>query len=212
MKSMKVLLLAGTILALAAGSAAAAMQKGSSMLGIQITEGNGDFVDIEGGSGFIQPFRHPTLGVQLQYWRLMTDEYAMSVAGGFGFARETDNPGVNAAGIPSFRDSYSDWEFRVGGDRVAKVNDRFHLFAGPGIAVMGAKVKFENGAQTTESQTALRYGLDGRMGAMIHWSESFGMVGQMGHYWALASAKEAGAESKWTASGSNGAMGFFFTF
>ena len=216
MNSKKGLLLAMCVL-LAADSASAAMKQGASLLGIQIREGIGDYVsqvDSFGLPGYILSLRHAEMGVQAQFWHFFSDEYAMALSGGFGFAKETDTPGPTAdPGSGTFRDTYTSWLIRLGGDRVASINDRFHVFGGPGVQLWGGKVKSEEaGAGSIESQTAMRFALDGRLGAMMNWTETFGMVGHYGHYFGYSSAKEKGAQAKWTASGPDGSMGFFFAF
>lgn len=205
----------GLLLAAVAGPASAGMAKGGSVFAIQLTSGQGDFVQPEAGSGYIQALAHSEMGVQGQYWYMWNEEYAMTVSAGIGFARETDNPGTNS--IPGldepFRDFYSSWQFRLGGDRVGKINDRFHVFAGPGVQFWGGKIEFKNGDTTVaETQTSNRIAVDGRLGMMLNWGQSFGMVGQIGHYWGYASAKDTGAEAKFTPSGPNAGMGVFFTF
>ena len=213
MRSKMMVWLTGLCVMLAAGSASAAMQKGSNLLAIQLREGNGDFAGAE-VAGYLFPFRHSEMGVELQFWRFFSDDYAMALSGGIGFARETSNPGPNALpGDPAFRDFFSSWKLRAGGDRMARVNDRFHVYAGPGIQVWSGKITFkEDDTEIGESSSVMRIGVDGRMGAVMHWSESFGMTGYAGHYWAYASVKQDGAEAKWTPSGAEGGMGFFFGF
>jgi len=209
----RLLLLGLLILPIAAGTSAAAMGKGTSVLAIQLTEGDGDFVTYEGGLGEISHRRHSDMGVQGQYFYMWNDDYTVTVGAGIGFARETDNPGVNGlVGQPSVREFFRSWQFRVGSDRVGKLNDRFHVHAGPGFQVWGGNSELQRGTTVLKSATSLRLALDGRIGVMLNWGESFGMAGQVGHYWGYASAKDAGAEAKFTPSGANAAMGVFFSF
>ncbi len=213
MKAARILWLVGLALVLAMGTSAAATKAGASVLAIQLTHSDGDFVDLERGNGFVFPFRHSVMGVQLQYWYYMKDDYAVNVSTGVGFSKESDNPGVNALpGAEAFKDNYSAWGVRVGGDRVADVSDRFRVYAGPGIQVWGGQVEFKRGTTKATTATAVRLGLDGRIGVYLPMGESFGITGELGRYWAYASAKQAGAQSKWLPSGSTGSMGFAFSF
>ena len=50
---------------------------------------------VEVGEDFRQPFQE--LGLQLQYWRMMSEDYAFTISAGWGFFNETDQPGQGAA-------------------------------------------------------------------------------------------------------------------
>ncbi|HEY3215583.1 MAG TPA: hypothetical protein VGK93_03730 [Candidatus Eisenbacteria bacterium] len=201
-------------LAIAGMASAATIRKGSSILAIQLNEGKADLSD-----GNIFAFANTEMGVQAQFWHFMTDEYAFNVSAGIGYYREAQkgDPSVlnPITGEPDFRDdiyTQDSWQFRVGGDRWGRINDRFHVFAGPGIQVWGGKFKVERSSGDFESPSTTRYGLSGRLGVLLHLGESFGMVGQLGHYWAYATVKNGPATLKWTPSGRDGALGVTFHF
>jgi hypothetical protein len=213
MRLARVPLVIGLLLMLAAGRSAAEMTKGSSILAIQLVSSEGDF-GVADGTGFLVATRHSEMGVEAQYWHLWSSDYAITAAAGLGFSRESESPGQGALpGDESYRDFYKSWRLRVGGDRVGKISDTFHVFAGPGIQVWGGRVEYRRANTVAyETPTTLRYGIDGRIGMIIHWGQNFGMVGQLGHYWAYAHARQSGSETKWLPSGPDGAMGFFFGF
>jgi len=195
---------------------AAPIQKGATIFAIQLTEGTGDFAG--GGSGTIGSSPHSEVGIQAQFWHFMTGEYAVNFAAGIGYFKETDTQ-------PLFEDytlTANSWQVRLGGDRVAHLNDRFHLFVGPGIQVWGGKLKTK-GSLTGESEgpSSTRFALSGRLGAHLKMGESFGMMAQLGHYWGYATADLAddpttpaddSAKAKWLPSGHDGAAGFSFNF
>lgn len=205
----------GLLLATAvAGNATAGMSKGGSVFAVQLTSDQGSFVQPEAQSGYIQSLTHSEQGVQAQYWYMWSEDYAMTASAGIGFARESDSPGSNSLpGDPTFKDSYSSWQVRVGGDRVGKVTDRFHLYAGPGVQFWGGKVTFKSDDTTVEeSASATRIGVDGRVGVLLNWGQGFGMAGQIGHLWGYSSATDAGAKAKFTPSTATAGMGIFFIF
>ncbi len=212
----------GLVLALAAATlataaSAAPIHKGSSILAIQVYEGDADFVNPEAfDPGYISAYGHSEIGVQVQYWRLLTNAYGLNFTGGIGFFNETNEPGGNAA--PTAGDSkysQSSWQFRVGGDRVVHINDRFHLFVGPGIQVWSGRAKFEDEtppAAEIESENVTRVAISGRIAAHVKMGDSFGLMGQWGHYVGRASAEDAGAKANWWPSGHQGAGGIAFNF
>src|SRR5262245_13290868 len=87
----------GLLLLFVAGAACAApIQKGASILAIQVTEGTADFIGPLSGGGYVTAYDHSELGVQAQYMRFIHDDCAFNLSGGVGFFKETDEPGSTA--------------------------------------------------------------------------------------------------------------------
>ncbi len=206
------------VLGVAATAGAAPIQKGAKIFAIQLNEGTASLYsvsgqDITGATTYITGNMGTEIGVQAQYWQLLSDEYAFNVSGGIGFFKEKDEPGSAAPpGSPDVKYSQSSFKVRVGGDRVAHLTDRFHLFVGPGIEFWSGKSKFEVGSSSTESENTTRIAISGRIGAHLKWTDSIGMFAQLGHFIGYASAKENGAKATWWASGHDGAGGIAFNF
>lgn len=207
-----ILVLCGLLLV--AGSAAAAdLGRGSSLFAIQVTEGVADLVGPVDG-GYISAYDHSEIGVQGQYWYFLRDHYAFNVSGGIGFFREEDEPDLAGDG-GAFTYTQSSWRVRVGGDRVARVNDRFHLFVGPGIEVWNGKAKFEGGGfgdEAVESAGVTRIAAQGRVGFHLAWTDRIGMMCQLGHYIGYATAEDGGAKATWWPSGHDGTVGLVMRF
>lgn len=207
------------LLLIAAAANAAPIQKGTSILAIQITEGTADLIS-PGSLGYVSAYDHSELGVQVQYWRLVHDDCAFNLSGGIGFFKETDEPGSTASpGGEDFKYTQSSWQVRVGMDRVAHLSDRIHLFAGPGLQVWSGKAKFSGGpfpaGPEVETGKTLRFAAQGRIGLHVKMGESAGVFAQLGHYFGYATAKDEtdeDAKAKWWPSGHDGAAGLAFTF
>jgi hypothetical protein len=199
-----------TVASFAPASGAEGLAKGSSLLSLQLAQGDADLATPEAGSGGITAYDHPEWGGQLQFQHLLGENWALAVAFGIGTASETDKPAD--PGDPEFKYSQSSWNARVGADYFVHISPAFHLFVGPGFQYWTGHGKFEAGANSVEAKDATRIALDGRMGAHVELSNSVGLIGSIGHYWGHASADDAGAEVSWSASGNDGAMGFSFKF
>jgi len=208
MRSGKFLLLGLGLLALPGAASATSIQKGASMFAIQLSRGVADVAGDIGG--VIVASSRPELGVQGQYWFFLADEYGVNVTAGIGYFKESETADPNNPnGYGDYKETVTSWQFRVGGDRFAKVSDKLQIYAGPGIQVWGGKRKIEG---ATEDPSTTRVGLSGRIGAQIMIGKSVGLTGQVGQYWGYASAEAGGATTKWLPSGSEGAMGFTFGF
>jgi hypothetical protein len=83
---------------------------------------------------------------------------------------------------------------------------------GPGVSYWKGHAKWEQGTNSVESQDATRWAFNGRMGAHIALGNSVGLEGHIGHYFGTASAKDTGAEAKWSPSGTESAVGLAFKF
>ena len=139
MKALKLALLVVLLVALTGVASAAGFQKGSNVVALQLTEGVADLVGPEAG-GYVTAYSHSEIGGQVQFWHFFQEEYALTLSGGIGCFGETDAPGTDAAsGAGDTKYTQSSWQVRLGGDRVAKINDRFSVFAGPGIQVWSGK-------------------------------------------------------------------------
>jgi hypothetical protein len=213
---MKMVRFAVLAVGLLAATSAFALEKGDGLYGIQITNGTADLYTPDfGGSGYISAYDHSEVGVGLQYWRLMSDDYAFTLQGGIGFFSETDKPGTAApSGSPDFKYTQSSWNVRLGGDRVVKIGDRAVVYFGPGIQVWSGKAKFDDGTPGGEIETenVMRYGLSGRVGGLMMLSEQVGFNCGIGRYVAMASAEADGAEATWWPSGFEASGGLVFKF
>jgi len=211
--------LCGLLLTVVTGPAAADIKKGSSILAIQLTEGAADFIGPARG-GYVGAYDHSEMGVQVQYWNFIAEGCAVNLSGGIGHFAETDKPGSTAAaGDQDFKYTQTSWQARVGIDHVAHLDDRFHLFIGPGIQVWNGKAKFEGGpapvGPAIETGKTLRVALSGRIGVHVRMNERVGVFGQLGHYFGYATAKDKtdkDAKATWWPSGHDGAAGVAFTF
>ena len=212
MKAMQFVLCVVLIVVPAGMASAAGLEKGSNLFAVQLTEGVADLVGPE-ADGFVSAYDHSELGGQVQFWHLLSDEYAFNLSGGIGFFSETDKPGTGAPGADDFKYTQSSWSARVGGDRLAKLGGRMLLFAGPGLQIWSGKPKFESGSTSTEGAQTLRIAAEGRIGLMMAWSDNVGLVCQLGHYIGYASSTEdRGAKATWWPSGHDGAVGIAFKF
>lgn len=208
MRVARIWLLGLALLLLPALASAASLEKGSSLLAIQLSRGGADLTG--DGGGILIAFQRSEVGIQGQYWYFMAKEYAVNVTGGIGYFKESEtaDPDVNV----DLTLSSSSWQFRLGGDRFAQVTDKLQIFAGPGIQIWSGKAKAEDPFGEVEGPSTTRYALSGRIGAHILIGENFGLMGHLGQYWGYATASDGAMETKWLPSSSEGAMGFSFAF
>jgi hypothetical protein len=208
---MKRLLLAAALLAATASTSAA----GNSFLGLQLVHGTADLAG-EFGSGFAAAYDHSEFGVKLEYWSMLTEDYAFNGGYSLGLFNEENKPGTNAGpGAAKFTYSQRSWSVRVGGDRVVKLGDRTYLFFGPGLEYWNGKAKFENDtppASSYETGSVSRISLSGRLGGHMMIGEAWGFTIQAGHKIGRASLQEAGAESTWWPSSLDASGGLVFRF
>ncbi len=206
MKTLRLALVAVGILAATTAFA------GEGLLGIQITNGTADLY-YPAGAGYISANSHSEVGVGIQYWRMMSQDYAFTFSGGIGYFGETDKPGTAAPnGSTDFKYSQNSWNVRVGGDRAVKVGERAIIYFGPGLEMWSGKAKFEGEGYTPayESQNVTRFGVSGRVGGAMMLSEKVGFNCQLGRYVAYASAEEDGAKATWWPSGFEASGGIVF--
>ncbi len=210
MRIARLWLLGLVVLLLPTLASAAALEKGSSLLAIQLSRGVADLTGDAGG--ILITFQRPEVGIQGQYWYFLATEYAVNVTAGIGYFKESDTADPAVVGATDFRQTVSSWQVRVGGDRFAKVSEKLQVFAGPGIQVWGGKAKAKDPTGEVEGPSTTRVSLTGRVGAHILLGQNLGLIGHIGQYWGYGSASEGGAKTKWLPSGSEGAMGFSFGF
>jgi hypothetical protein len=202
---MKRLRLAVVLVGMLAAATAFAGDASEGLIGIQITNGTADLYspDDPADINYLSAYDHSEIGVGIQYWRLMSRDYAFTFSAGIGTFSEKAEPGTNAgSGAPDLEYTQSSWNVRVGGDRAVKVGERAIFYFGPGIEVWSGKAKFEGYFPADyETENVMRVGLSGRVGGVMLLSERFGLNCQIGRYVGMASAEEAGAKTSWWASG-----------
>lgn len=216
--------LAGLLL-MAIAPAAWALGKGGSMFAIELTHGVASIADSSqgrinatGATGFISSYDHSELGVQGQYWYMMTGDYAVTVSAGMGFFTEIDKQGSKGipAGAADMKFSLSSFNIRVGGDRVAKVGDRALMYGGPGLEFWSGRAKFENfpslGPRAYEGESTTRIGISARIGAIMVINDSFGLSTHVGGRYGYASVEEQGAKSTWWPSSVEAGAGLVYMF
>ncbi len=202
-----------SVVALASG--ALALDKGSSMLALEIGHGQADQVnDSPGGGGYLglntDAATHNSgemlLGVE--FWHMITSDYAMTVSGALGTYREVETP---AGGGSDLTYTTSSYRVRLGGDRVGQIGSRFTWFMGPGVELWSGRSKYE-GPINVESPRVTRWALNGRVGGVMALSGSLGVVGRLGDSFGYASAKTGGAKTWWLASGFDAMWGLTYSF
>ena len=207
MRRLSAVLLAAALLA-CCSRPAAALEDGTVVLGVSGFLGQGDFVSADGS--YLSAYDHGELGVQIQTWYMLGDEYAFALSAGAGRAREQNE----AAGKPNRYYQQSSWNVRVGGDRMMDVARNALLYFGPGIEYWRGDATFTNilGAGKVTTPEVTRWSVSGRFGAMLVLSESLSLTGQMGYRMGTASASEGGSKTSWYTSGFDGAAGLAFAF
>lgn len=208
---MKLLRLSLVLVGVLAATAAFA---GEGLLGIQITNGTADLYQTDSpATGYISAYDHSETGVGIQYWRMMSQDYAFNFSAGIGFFAETDKPrNAAASGATDFKYTQSSWNVRVGGDRAVKIGERAILYFGPGLEMWSGKAKFDGGPfdPAYESENVTRFGVSGRVGGAMMLSEKVGFNCQIGRYVGYATAEEDGAKATWWPSGFQASGGLVF--
>jgi hypothetical protein len=191
--------------------------KGSSMLSLGLGQGSAPVADVfETGNGYVFPSSEPSISAGAQYWYLFSDDYAFTAAGQYVFGSQKWEPAD--AGDPEATKSLSGYKFRIGGDRVGKVGDRFTLYFGPGLEFASNQSTLElAGSPDIETGNSTFFGVNGRIGGIMMLSESMGISGEIGHSFGQASSEDdtdpAGtAKSTWTASDFSAFWGLTFAF
>jgi len=217
---------AAGLLLMAFAPAAWALGKGGSMFAIELTNGTADFADKLSGSAtgspnftaqYLAAYDHSELGIQGQYWRMMSEDYALTLSAGWGFFNETDQPGQGAPpGAPDQKFSISSFNVRLGGDRVAMLGERTMMYGGPGIEFWSGSAKFEpdalKGLTTGEykNESTMRWGISARLGATMMCSQTIGLTAHVGGRYGHASVEEDGAKASWWPSSVESSAGILF--
>jgi hypothetical protein len=199
---------------------AAAMGKGASAFSIGLSNGSADLYDPSGApGGYISAFDHSEIGVQGEYWMMMTEDYAFTVSGGVGFFSEKNEPGTGATpGALDRTYSQSSFNVRIGGDRVAKVGERAILYFGPGIEFWSGKATFENFGlfapppEKVETDNVTRISVSGRIGAHMMLGSNWGVTCHLDRKIGYASAEDTGAKATWWPSSMGASGGVLFVF
>ena len=204
---------------LTVASPALAGGKGSNMFAVELGQGNAlvsDPLPSNFTPDYISLTRFPEVNVQGEFWRMMSDDYAVNVSGGVGFGSYTAKP--NDATIdPEDKFTTTSFRVRVGGDRMGTVGQSLTLFAGPGLEFDSAKQKEKiSGAGTgeIESSSSSYFALSGRIGVMMKLSEGASIIGRVGHSlgYATSSAKNGNAKTSGWANNFDAAWGIAFNF
>lgn len=191
---------------------------GDTFLAVEILHGTADLATEASTSfaGYAPAYDHSETGAKLEFWNLLSEDYAFNASFGFGYFGEENKPGANAAaGDAKATYSQSSWNIRVGGDRVLKLGERSYLFFGPGLEYWSGKAKFEDDtppASSYETENVTRISLVGRMGVHMLIGETWGFTIQGGHKVGRASYEEAGAKTTWWPSSLDAAGGLVFRF
>lgn len=212
-------------LALLAMTATASSAEGS-FFALQLSAGTADFATeaSSGFAGFSPAYDHSEWGLKGEFWNMMSEDYAVTLAAGFNLFSEENKPGVNATG-GVFKYSQSSWNVRLGGDRVVALGEHSYLFFGPGIEYWSGKAKFEDEtppASTYETGNTSRISLCGRIGAHMMVGEAWGLTLQAGHKLGRATYTEpmrvdlsgdaGGSETTWWPSSMDASGGLVFHF
>lgn len=211
-------LVAGTALLAAlliAPASAAAMEKGTTLLSVQLMHGDADFATPEVfDPGSITAYDHSEWGGQLMLQHMVSPKWALALSAAIGTFKETDEAGTNALpNTPDFVYSQSSFNGRFGFDRFVSIADDVSIYMGPGLQFWTGKGKFDDGSSPEiESESTTRIAMSGRIGANVALGTSVGLNGYMGCYIGKASADDQGAKASWTPSGSDGAVGVSFKF
>lgn len=208
---MKLIRLAVAVVGLLSATTAFAAKPSETLLSIQITNGTADLYS-GGGGDYISAYDHSENGLGIQFWKLMSEDYAFTFSVGIGGFSETDSPGPGApVGATDLEYSQSSWSLRIGGDRAVKVGTKAILYFGPGVEFWSGSAKFEGGAGGPgiifETEDVGRVALSGRIGGVMILNDKLGLNIEAGRYIGRATAEEAGAEAKWWPSGFQAAGG-----
>jgi len=195
---------AASLVMLTIASTAFAAGKGSSMLAIGIGQAKANIPAVVG----IQ-FDETDAGAQ--YWYMFSEDYALALSGAIGFGSikiEDSDP-------PPTEDKYtlSGYRFRIGGDRVGQVGDRFTVYMGPGVEYQSAKVKLEEtGSPDIETENATTFGLNGRIGGIMWLSDAVGISGEISNSLGFASYEEGDVKFTWMPNSINAFWALTFGF
>lgn len=199
---------AGLVAALALLAAPAlAFDKGTGVYGLTLGSSTADLYS------FASPVRitaydHTEMNFGLQYWRMVTNDYATTFSAAFGWFSETNE---TSDGSPDVEYKQWSWRLRFGGDRVVRLTDRALLYVGPGFEYWNGDYQSEGAGPSFESQNVARVSLTGRVGAVMMLSNSFGINCDVNARVGQARVEDDGAKAVWWPSGVDGTIGLVFT-
>ena len=202
------LFLALMLLAAPAATPALALEPGTSLLSLEVTQGSADLVSPDGP--YLSAYDHPELGGQLCYWRLVNDALAVNLSFGAAAIRERNQADGQADRYYQQRS----WNLRGGVDRTLELGHNTVFFFGPGVEYWSGYARFAGiyGPGTVTAPTVTRLSVSGRFGGMMVLSDSFSIVGHMGYRIGYASASNATAKTQWYTGGAEAGAGLAYAF
>lgn len=200
--------LSAALAVMVAAAAAWAGGRGTSMLSLGLGQGTADGYAAAGN--YLAPSSSPETNVNAEYWYAFSDDYAVAVSGAYGFGKMKWQSGV--AGDPDIEATTSSYKFRIGGDRIGKVGERFKVFLGPGVEYWSGTSKVKVASSENESERVKRFGVSGRIGGFMDLTSSLSIMGQVGHTFGYASVDDTGAKTTWWPSSFEASWGLTFGF
>ena len=200
------------VLAAVAADAAAQTAVPANRLSLGLGQGvaDPDAPTTVGTSTYLEPTTAPETNVNAEYWKAMSNGYALAASGAYGFSSMKWNGA--ASGDPEIKATGTSLKFRLGVDKVGNVGDRLQFFMGPGVEYWTGKAKLKVGGSETESEAVTRFGVSGRVGGFMMLTESVGIMGQVGHTFGIAKVDDSGAETSWWPSSFQASWGLAFGF
>jgi hypothetical protein len=204
---MHALLLIAAAASLATPARADRLGKGRSLVLVGIGGHRGQFVLGTVAQGH---FEVGEVGGELAYYRFLSDQWTLGVAGGYHASASKLEATSSSTGTFKF-DTHS-FTVRVGGDRYAFIDDAVALYAGPGIFFTRSRAKEVLFGSTEEGPDATEVGLNGRVGMYARLGRGTALFGHIGQELSRASAKDSsGKFSLWTST-HEGSVGLAFDF
>ncbi len=195
---------------LAAGNVHAdGLTKGATLLSVTLRNSDVSYVSPLAG-GYISAYPQTEWGAEAQYQRMLSDQWAIALAGGIGTYNEKDTP-TSVSGNPDVEYKQSSWNARIGADRFIHIGTNVELYMGPGVEYWSGTAKVV-ATTTVERARTKRISLDGRMGGYVGLGGSVGLTGQISRYTGYAKASDQGADAKWWPSGTSGQIGLAFKY
>lgn len=187
---------------LTVASSAFAAGKGTSMLSLGLGQNQANNL----WSPFGNKFDETNVGAQFTH--MFSDDYQIVVSGAYGWgSAKAEEPGFEATS------TLSSYRFRIGGDRVGKIGDRFVMYIGPGLEYASSTVEEEEtGLPAVESETATSYGISGRIGGIMMLTPTVGITGELSHTFGMASQEDGITEYSWTPNTLGAFWGLTFAF
>lgn len=193
-----------SLVMLTIASTAFAAGQGSSMLAVGVGQAKANILAPIG-------LQFDETNVGAQYWYMFAEDYAFTVSGAVGFGSIK----IEDSGPTPSEETYtlSGYRFRIGGDRVGQVGDRFTVYFGPGVEYQSAKVKFEEtGSPDDETENATTFGINGRIGGIMWLSDAVGISGEISNSFGFASYEEGDTKFTWMPNSINAFWALTFAF